>query len=137
MSKIGFTGTRRGMTRKQRVLLEALLESDDGEFHHGLCIGADEQAHEIAIRQGYRIIGHPPENRFNAMTVIEGFAAIRPNAPYLMRNRMIVKETDRLIATPGEMIDTLRSGTWSTIRYAEKLKRPVSIILPDGELIIA
>lgn len=50
----------------------------------------------------------------------------------LARNRDIVDETEILIACPGHMHEELRSGTWSTIRYAVKIQRPHIIIWPDG-----
>ena len=54
--------------------------------------------------------------------------------PYLERNRKIVDNSDMLLAAPaGPEAEHLRSGTWSTIRYAIKMGKRVFIILPDGE----
>ena len=55
--------------------------------------------------------------------------------PYLDRNKDIVLETQTLVATPAETTEQLRSGTWSTVRYARKLKRPAVLILPDGTIV--
>jgi hypothetical protein len=55
--------------------------------------------------------------------------------PYLSRNKDIVLETELLIATPGEEEEQIRSGTWSTVRYARSLKRMINIVLPDGRVI--
>jgi hypothetical protein len=69
--KIGFTGSRNGMSHEQRVSLRAiltfvqhLLSSPDGaiEFHHGDCVGADSGAHDIAMEAGCYIVIHPPSN---------------------------------------------------------------------------
>ena len=57
---------------------------------------------------------------------------IRTPRPYLSRNKDIVRETDMLIATPAEAEEQRRSGTWSTIRFARKLGKPVFVIWPDG-----
>jgi len=49
--KVGFTGTQAGLTPKQKLELRSLLmdyRDDITEFHHGDCIGADADAHEIA-----------------------------------------------------------------------------------------
>jgi hypothetical protein len=53
-----------------------------------------------------------------------------PVEPYLERNKRIVDNVTLLIATPKEFHHTLRSGTWSTIRYAWKKKIDVVIIPP-------
>ena len=58
---------------------------------------------------------------------------MRKPKPYLERNKDIVDETGLLIATPkGEEI--VRSGTWSTIRYARKNHKKIIIIMPNGNL---
>ena len=67
--KIGFTGTRHGMTPQQIEALNALLPVADptAEFHHGDCLGADAVAQRIAQHQaaGYDVHGYymfvPPE----------------------------------------------------------------------------
>lgn len=134
--KIGFTGTQRGMTYNQKETFnEKILQFDMYTggviFHHGDCIGADEQAHEIAIKNGCYIIIHPPYLKIKR-AFCEG--ELRAPLPYLDRNKKIVDETSLLIACPGEDIEQLRSGTWSTIRYARKIKKKVWIIYPDGRL---
>lgn len=47
-------------------------------------------------------------------------------------NRDIVAETDELIATPKGFQEERRSGTWATVRYALKARKPVTVIWPDG-----
>jgi len=99
-------------------------------FHHGDCVGADAQAHDAVQRAGVLIHVHP-------CTIADKRAWKVGNAmsiplPPLDRNRMMVDECETLIATPGQMVEELRSGTWATIRYARKLRRAVHIIWPDG-----
>jgi hypothetical protein len=48
----GFTGTRQGMTAEQKSVLRNLLGGGAGEFHHGDCIGADSEGHDIADECG-------------------------------------------------------------------------------------
>lgn len=132
---IGFTGTQHGTTVEQREAVATLLDAMEGpHFHHGDCVGADAEIDEIARRAGYRIHIHPPENPRK-----RSFCEVRPDrdtaydpAPYLTRNRRIAFISSLLIATPAEPIEQSRSGTWSTLRYARKIGRPVIIILPDG-----
>jgi hypothetical protein len=57
-----------------------------------------------------------------------------PSAPPLERNKHIVHNCGWLIAAPKEDSETLRSGTWATIRYARKLRRPITIVFPNGEV---
>jgi len=141
MLKIGFTGTRGdkdqggGMTDAQKKSLTKLLKSKTfDEFHHGDCIGSDQQAHDIVrnIRKEVKIIGHPPKyNKFRAYCEFDMEHKVHD---YLNRNHYIVDDTDALVATPFDE-ETLRSGTWSTVRYARKLGKIVYIIKPDGKVI--
>jgi hypothetical protein len=131
--RIGFTGTRLGMTVAQRMRFADLLAGVAGELHHGDCVGADTGAHSIACDLGLRIVIHPPDDPKLRAWCRPADRTLAPK-PYLQRNRDIVLDTECLIAAPGEAVEQLRSGTWSTVRYARKLGRPIWIINPDGSL---
>ena len=67
--RIGFTGTRNGMSLEQkhnvRVLMLTILHdygSAERQAHHGDCVGADAEFHEIAESLGFFTVGHPPSN---------------------------------------------------------------------------
>lgn len=79
-----------------------------------------------------RIIVHPPiDHQFRAYLEGDAKDVMRP---YLIRNQVIVEATDVLIAMPnGE--EKLRSGTWSTIRYAKRAGKKVYILMPDGTIV--
>ena len=47
------------------------------------------------------------------------------------QHKQIVNVCDVLIAAPSGP-EKLRSGTWSTVRYARKLHKNITIVLPDG-----
>jgi hypothetical protein len=132
--QIGFTGTQDGMMREQVQKLSELLMQMKREgataFHHGDCVGADAEAHNIAKRYSFHIVGHPPVNpkKRAFMDVDES----RPPQDYLVRNNNIVVSTDVLIACPKGMVEELRSGTWATLRRARDSLRPYCIIYPDG-----
>lgn len=127
--KVGFTGTRKGMTASQRQAVKDLVEQLGAvEGHHGDCVGADDGFHDICEELGVPVTVHPPENR--AMRANRQGADSRPEKPYLERNRNIVNETDVLIAAP-EGPEVRRSGTWSTIRYAWRKGVKFHIVMPE------
>lgn len=127
--KIGFTGTREGMTIDQaRKLWLFLSRNNPSEFHHGDCIGADEAAHYIAKSLGAYVIGHPPANpKKRAYCECD---ELRPEQPFLVRNKEIVNESEVMAACPKSDVNEHWSGTWQTIRYAAKLGTPTEIIYP-------
>lgn len=128
--KIGFTGTRKGMTEQQRAELVRMLQAyKPAEFHHGDCVGADEEAHRL-VAKSTKIIIHPPrDQRYRACMTAD---KVHVPKEYLERNHDIVHDTELLIATPKEKAEKLRSGTWATIRYAKSIGRTVIVIFPDG-----
>jgi len=135
--KIGFTGTQKGMNGNQAEKLLLLLEYlKVSEFHHGDCIGCDAEAHNT-VMLNHRLLGeipihiHPPENG-SKRAFCEGAEITYDARDYLTRNRSIVAMTRRLIAVPCTEREMLRSGTWSTVRHAKKLKRGLWIIPPNG-----
>lgn len=129
--RLGFSGTQRGMTQAQAVAVATVLrELQPVEIHHGMCIGADAQANDLARTLGILIVGHPPTNRDRMAIGLEIDIECKPR-PYLDRNRDIVLTTERLLAAPRGL-EVPRSGTWSTVRYARELSRPITICWPDG-----
>lgn len=130
--RMGFTGSRGGMTPAQKVGVAEVLKRA-AWLHHGDCIGADSEAHDIAVRLGVKVCVHPP--------LVPTLRAFRPGndyrtpKKYLIRNRDIVRETRELVAAPaGPEEENPRSGTWATIRYARDHQRLVTIVWPDGSL---
>lgn len=142
--KVGFTGTQKGMTLFQKVeLAKHLKELGCTEFCHGDCIGADSQAHDIALDCNINLFTiYPPNNpnkrawRFNRdkvvgkseYQIIDCFTHLinvrwMLEKEYLARNKDIVNDCQILIATPKEFQHSIRSGTWTTIRYAWKKMR--------------
>lgn len=131
--KIGFTGTRNGMTSAQKMAFASLIESlKPTEFHHGDCVGADDEAATMVHESSYATVTcHPPTD--------EKLRAWNPKATFTVeakthfaRNRDIVNETDMLIGTPGAPTWQPRGGTFYTMDYAIKRGKPVKVIWPDG-----
>jgi hypothetical protein len=131
--KVGFTGSREGITDEQYIRIKNLLISGDTtEVHHGDCIGADAYMHEIAGLLEIRIVIHPPD--LPGLRCFCSCDELREEKPFLERNQDIVDETDVLIACPNGTKETMRSGTWATIRYAEKQKKTILLIYPSGRI---
>lgn len=131
ITNIGFTGTQIGMTEQQKATVSKLITALNPYcVHHGDCIGADKDFHEIALSHGIDVFIHPPSNESKRAFCHPGFRFLPK--PYLERNRDIVDETGILIATPKNSLEELRSGTWSTIRYAQKRYKAIIIVMPDG-----
>lgn len=126
---VGFTGTQAGMTRKQEVMLTSVAHVIT-EGHHGDCIGADKQFDSILKAQNIKRVAHPPiKSHKRAFCDAE---VILQCKDYLERDEDIVDVSETMIATPKEMSEVRRSGTWFTIRYAFKWRKPTMIIFPDG-----
>ena len=138
MVKIGFTGTRHGMNDVQQKEFENIINSKEfEEFHHGMCVGSDKQAHDfvtsIKTAKKAKTTGHPPTfKKFMADCSCD--ITMKPY-DYLKRNKNIVDETDVLIATP-DVKEKVRSGTWSTVRYARKQSKKIYIIHKNGRVTI-
>ena len=133
--RISFTGTRRGMTALQCRLVEDWLIAQPliVSASHGMCQGADEDFHAI-VRQIFHtsvfIAGFPSTSTTRSRKDLDCDWIAEPKAP-LSRNRDIVKAgPDVLLATPCEMHELVRSGTWHAIRYAIKKKVRVEIFWP-------
>lgn len=140
MRHIGFTGTRKGLTDFQAMRLATLLDElgqDAVEVHHGDCVGADAEFHEVADNHCFDITIHPPDD--DSRRAFCTSSEVREPKPYLKRNRDIVDETTILIACPWSTAESQRSGTWSTIRYARQKildgkEQLTYIISPSGEV---
>jgi hypothetical protein len=135
MKKVGFTGTRFGMTDKQKETVARLLDKIGGTFfHHGDCVGADEEAAGIAGLLGYKLICHPPiKDEHRAYTKGNDYV-LKPKS-HFARNRDIVDETDILIGCPQydePITKQTMGGTAYTVNYSRKQSKPSIVVSPDG-----
>ena len=139
MLKIGFTGTRHGMSDVQLEEFKKIVKSKNlDEFHHGMCVGSDKQAHDFVEEQKIKIeeikiVGHPP--KFKKFVAPCKCDILMKPYDYLQRNKNIVDETDILIATP-DVKEKIRSGTWSTVSYARIKHKKIYIIHKNGRITI-
>lgn len=135
----GFTGTRRGLTSFQRAnLMSLLVELAPRAAHHGDCAGADVEMHLLCVGLQIPVFIHPPDDpRFRGHCHFLGdgrmVEKVFEEKPYLVRDRDIVVASDYLVACvkgPWER----RSGTWTTVGYAEAAGIPVFLLHPDGRV---
>lgn len=137
---VGFTGSRIGMTNSQKSWLSLILgeyadydffEGEKKFFHHGCCVGSDEQAHYGALALGYRVVGYPSNlgPKYTAAIFKEDFFTLwSPDNP-LARNIRIVEASTFLIAAPR----TGSKGTWHAYNYAINISKPVVLLFQNGD----
>ena len=88
--------------------------------------GADAEAAGIARELGYLVACHPPSEDRHRAFVRADFTY--PEDQFLQRNQEIVRCSVTLIVAPRTAQEQVRSGTWSTVRYARKTGKPVVIL---------
>lgn len=153
IERVGFTGTREGLTDPQATALATLLKAmwPFKELHHGVCVGADEQAH-LTVRElfgrhvfkgagreifpGPQIHGWPPTvTKFLSEKALHDLDVAHPAKDFKARDREIVWRCQGLIACPRTPHELHRSGTWYTVRQAAACLRPIYLIRPDGQVV--
>lgn len=142
MTRVSITATKKGLTDRQKATVRTRLRMLQPEaVIHGGCVGGDDEIDIIAAELGiYRII-HPSDRP--ALSVPKDVLKARGPCTYLEprppleRNPDIVFQGTRLLACPKESTgETLRSGTWATVRFARRLPGykkgtyPIEVIRP-------
>jgi len=134
--RLGVTATRHGLSDSQRdhaerTFVDLLTEWDEIEFHHGRCVGGDEETLLIAKSFGSRVrtVAHPAIIHPNMISQVTSDVEL-PAKPPLKRNVDIVDVVRMLLAYPHQEHEVIRSGTWSTIRYARKTMRLHTVVPP-------
>ncbi len=131
--KIGFTGTREGMNNEQKTKVFELLNTFINKkiiALHGDCVGADTDFHKLCTEFKTKnvidltIVVYPPDK--NQLRAYNNADIVMKEKSYLQRNDDIIANCDILIGCPFDKnTEILRSGTWSTIRKARKIKKIV------------
>lgn len=137
---LGFSGTRYGMTLLQRRAVYRVFRwyRDNRNaitVHHGSCVGADAEAHDIARMLGLAVALHPGVSADGSSplraecAMLEGERVWMPR-DFRTRNAAIAACTGVLVAAAGD--DTEDRGTAHAISCAVKLERPVVVASADG-----
>lgn len=132
--RVSFTGTRAGWTSHQEELLSEWLRSTKPSLvAHGCCVGADIQFHQLVRKLFGRkvyVAVYPSTNKTRAPIPEDADFVAEPRPP-LARNKTIISVgCDHLVATPKEMHEVLRSGTWHAIRRARRIGVSTTIFWP-------
>jgi len=139
MRSIGFTGTKRGMTSKQRgrvdSILRQIVQRGPLTAHQGDHIGCDcdfAGLCRMVGRDKIMLVSHPPSDSHSR--AFYPCDAERSPAGFAERTRAIVDESDLLIACPRQQGEEGRGGTWAVVGYAKAKGKRVIIIRPDGKV---
>jgi hypothetical protein len=137
---IAVTATSRGLTPGQcdqaRDFLTALFRKGKiRKFRHGDCVGGDAQLARIAKNIGFYVIAHPghpnkkpTETKYRAFTDFND--EIMPVKEFIKRDHDMVDGSFFLLAAPYQDYEVKRSGTWTTVRYADKTGVTVGFVFP-------
>ena len=131
--KIGITGTRNLLAKKQEKEVETFLRTlePNSELHHGDCVGADLFVAMTAQKLGIKTVCHPPE-KIELRAFHNSDEKREPNS-YLARNRAIVDEVEMLMVVPMQMEWQPKGGTWYTHDYAKKKQKRTTIFWPQDK----
>jgi hypothetical protein len=131
--RYGITGNRTGLSERQIAWIKGnmLSSREPNVLAHGDCIGVDAEVHDLwASAYGERWVSiHPPEDE--TYRAFKSSTTMYLPEPYLDRNKRIVETCDLLVAFPDKP-EYLRSGTWSTVRAARKIRKNNIVVHPDG-----
>jgi hypothetical protein len=152
--RVGFTGTRRGMTEAQVMAMHTEVlgrRVRPSVWLHGGCVGADEDS-VVAVRLWQAPLEEPPPAPVRVVALpgrsasgpathdLQSEAAIRSSDEvravdtHFARNRRIVEECEVLVACPATMAEAASGGTWYTVNQARRAGRRVIIVWPDGSV---
>lgn len=131
---LSFTGTRRGMKPAQyeRVFF-AVKQTAWTRAVHGCCHGSDREFHDLTSSLAHDLFpSNEEQHQWALQNSFGGRNVIYPIMPPIERDKKMVDLGNTLIATPGGMQEIVHSGTWTTIRYARRIRRHTIICWPDG-----
>jgi hypothetical protein len=128
------------MTPDQRSAVARLIAATAGPepffAHHGDCIGADAEFHELCLAHpGAKILVHPGPLHDRARQAGCVGLERRESMPHMQRNANIVLASTVMIAAPWEDSERVHGGTWGTVRMARVAKRPLMIAYPSGSVV--
>lgn len=133
--KLSLTASQRGITERQRSAAQAYLRSHQPDVVvHGGCVGGDDELDQLAAELGIPREVFPSDRADKQVPrdVLQrrGVLIMHAPQPPLKRNPKIVRAGDALLACPRQKTEVRRSGTWTTIRHAQKQGKHFVILEP-------
>ena len=120
------------MSQQQKDFFIAVMRMHEGAFHHGDCIGADAEAHDMIMGElPYVVHIHPPLDP--KMRAWKQGHELHPQKHYYERNKDIVGQSHYCLFFPIRR-QPETGGTWYTINYAKSINRQFTVCLPNGTL---
>lgn len=118
---VAFSGSRHPLPAAQvAAVAREFVALGLTRLHHGVC------------RNG---VGAGGDRTWRGECDVMRGDVVHAEAGHLARNGVIAAAGEVLVAAPREEHgETLRSGTWWTVRAARRLGRPVAIVRPSGRV---
>src|SRR3989344_4812173 len=120
--KVAIVGSRRHPNKQQIVDYVNSLPIDTVVVSGG-AEGVDLGVEEIAKARGMQYeIHYPDKSSWSSLSYYEMCER------YYERNKKIVENSDKIVAF---IMEDMRGGTMSTVKWAKKLKKPYELIYPE------
>ncbi len=130
---VTFAGTAAGMTDEQIFSFRRLLKKLAPDWlRHSDQVGAEQQAHEVAVLAGVDVEVFPISNAGRHRGWCMGAKVIHPPKFPETRDREILRGAAAAIIAPRQANETLHSSDWRIVRAARKANITVYVIEPEG-----
>jgi hypothetical protein len=123
------------LDRRSAVTNTPIPADEPFYIRHGGASGADEEFHAIISQHPVHAVDVWPSDlpRWRMKEIPQGRIVnlvIHQVSPPLQRNWTILENANLLLACPDSPREVIRSGTWSTIRRADKLDIKAVVVAP-------
>ena len=133
--RIGFIGTRMGMTAAQlKRVNEAVDRLDMCKALIGDRVGADVQFASLAYARlpATAVDCFPIASDPHRAELVRDGTTVREPSGEFEAYRQIISEADTLIIAPREMVEQQPRGTWYSAVEAGRVGKRTIVVLPDG-----
>jgi hypothetical protein len=141
LRKLGFTGTRNGLSDNQRAWLALEIQSNPpAKAGHGDCVGADGDFHDLLRLYAPSCEIHVWPSLFEGLRAFKKGDVMYEPEKAGVRDKHIVKFATHFVGCPPTDFEVQRSGSWQTLRMARNrlnkgLLKELHWIGPNGPAI--
>lgn len=130
---VAVSGPARKLTEEEFGIVRAEIAKLPPGTHlfSGGAHGVDTAAAFFALELGLPVVLVVPADLFHNYRLAQNTEladVIEVEGSYMDRNDRLAEEADELIAFPRSPNETVRSGTWATVRRFRKQEKPVKIV---------